>query len=57
MALNKMVNTWLSEEGAPGQGKTFLSRFVLHHLNDQIAKTQEQDSIIYFFFYGQDEQF
>lgn len=60
-----MVNAWLSKDkssflwvrGAPGQGKTFLSRFILDHLDDRIAKTQEQDSIIYFFFYDQDEQF
>ncbi|KAL5349520.1 hypothetical protein ACLOAV_005815 [Pseudogymnoascus australis] len=62
---DKMVNAWLSTDkssflwvrGAPGQGKTFLSRFILDHLEDRIAKTQEQDSIIYFFFYDQDEQF
>jgi hypothetical protein len=60
-----MVNSWLCEDkspflwvrGAPGQGKTFLSRFILDHLDDRIAKTQEHDSIIYFFFYDQDEQF
>ncbi|KFZ01163.1 hypothetical protein V500_00867 [Pseudogymnoascus sp. VKM F-4518 (FW-2643)] len=62
---DKMVNSWLCEDkspflwvrGAPGQGKTFLSRFILDHLDNRIAKTQEQDSIIYFFFYDQDEQF
>ncbi|KAH8679043.1 hypothetical protein BGZ60DRAFT_513281 [Tricladium varicosporioides] len=62
---NKMVNVWLSENkssflwvrGAPGQGKTFLSRFVLDHLDSRIVKTLQQNSIIYFFFYDQDEQF
>jgi hypothetical protein len=62
---DKMVHAWLSEDrssflwvrGAPGQGKTFLSRFILDHLDDRIVKTQQQDSIIYFFFYDQDEQF
>lgn len=65
---NTMVNVWLSKDkssflwvrGAPGQGKTFLSRFVLDYLDHRIAKKeklQQQDSIIYFFFYDQDERF
>jgi Cdc6-like AAA superfamily ATPase len=61
---DKSVHAWLSEDkpsflwvrGAPGQGKTVLSKFLLDHLECQSPNPQYA-RVIYFFFYDQDERF
>ncbi|OXV10030.1 hypothetical protein Egran_02215 [Elaphomyces granulatus] len=61
---DKLVCPWLSEDkpsflwvrGAPGQGKTVLSKFLLNHLESRLPNPQHT-VVIYFFFYDQDERF
>jgi dephospho-CoA kinase len=62
---NDFIEAWLSNQessllwirGAPGQGKTVLSKFILDQLESQPANRQQPANIIYFFFYDQNEQF
>jgi hypothetical protein len=62
---DKLIHSWLSEDGpsflwvrgAPGQGKTVLSKFLLNHLESQPPNSRQHTSVIYYFFYDQDERF
>jgi hypothetical protein len=62
---DELVRTWLSEDkssflwvrGAPGQGKTVLSKFLLDHLASRRPDSQHHAGVIYYFFYDQDERF
>jgi hypothetical protein len=62
---DELIHSWLSEDGpsflwvrgAPGQGKTVLSKFLLNHLESQPPNSRQHTSVIYYFFYDQDERF
>src|SRR5215469_14616571 len=63
--LDETVRRWQENEkssilwiqGPPGQGKTVLSKFLLGHLEKSTCGPASDVTIIYFFFYYQDERF
>ncbi|KAH8667741.1 hypothetical protein BGZ61DRAFT_365055 [Ilyonectria robusta] len=60
---NNQFRSWKTEDrssvlwiqGSPGQGKTILAKFLLDHLENSLPAASIRATVIYFFFFNQDD--